>query len=71
MKAIVHKDTIKILICRQSKLQSGEPMDRWIDGLIGWIVWWIDGRIDQCSDQWIDWLIDLWIDQSMDRLIEW
>ena len=47
MKEIVCKNNIKVLICLQSKLQSGEPMDWWIDGSIDW---WIDG--------WIDWMID-------------
>ena len=41
------------------KLQSGEPVDRWIDGSIGSMDrefnGLMDGSIDQCMDWWIDW----------------
>ena len=46
MDGIVYKNNIKILICWQSKLQSGEPMDQWIDGSIGLMDGWIDGLMD-------------------------
>ena len=42
MEAMVYKNNIKLLICWQSKLQSGEPMDRWVDGSIG--------SMDLCMD---------------------
>ena len=63
MEAIVYRNNIKLLICLPSKLQSGEPMDRWIDGSIGWMVRWIDGSMDRSINAWIDGLIDQWIDQ--------
>ena len=66
MEAIEYKNNIKILICWQSKLQSGEPMDLWIDGSIvlmdglmdGWINGWMDGSINALINGSIDWLID-------------
>ena len=66
---MVYKNNSKILICWQSKLQSGEPMDWWIDGSIGlmdgWFDEWIDGLINALIDGSIYW----WIDISLDRLI--
>ena len=53
MDAIVYQNNIKILICWQSKLQSGEPMDQWIDGSIGSMYGWFGG------------LMDGWIDRSI------
>ena len=54
MEAIVFKNNIKLLICWQSKLQSGEPMDRWFAGLM---------------DQSMHWSMDQSIELLMDRLI--
>ena len=50
MEAIVYKNNIKLLICGQSKLQNGKPVDRWINWIDIWMVQWIDGWIDQCID---------------------
>ena len=66
MEAIVYKNNIKLLICGQSKLQGGEPMDGWMDG---WTDGWMDRSINALTDGWIDKCIDLWIDRSMDRSI--
>ena len=63
MEAILYKNNVKLLICWQSKLQSGEPMDWWIDGSIGSMDGWFDGLMNGCIDQSMHW--------SMDRLIEW
>ena len=76
---MVHKNNIKLLICWQSKLQSGEPMDRWIDGSIVLIDWWMDGSMDLWMNGWIDrsinWsmdrLMDILINGLIDRLIGW
>ena len=46
MEAIVYKNNIKLLIYWHPKLQSGEPMDRWIDGSIGYMDRWMDGLMD-------------------------
>ena len=51
IEAIVYKNNISFSICWQLKLQSGEPMDQWIDGSMDqFIDWWING--------WIYWMID-------------
>ena len=63
MEAIVYKNNIKLLVCWQSKSKSGEPMDWWIDGSIGWMNWWMDRSMNLIMDQSIEW--------SMERLIEW
>ena len=62
MEAIVYKSNIKPLICWQSKLQSGEPMDRCIDGSIGSMDGWFYGLMDR----WINALIDGSIDWMID-----
>ena len=65
MEAIVFKNNINILICWQPKLQSGEPMDRWI-GSIGLMDRWIDGSMEWWMEGWIDKCIDGWMDGSID-----
>ena len=66
---------IKLLICWQSKLQSGEPMDRWNDGSIGSIYLWfyesMDGWFDGLMDGWMDGSMHWSIDLSIDISIEW
>ena len=68
MEAISNKRNIKLLICWQSKLQSREPMDQWIDGLMDQLDRWIDGLMDY---GWMDWLIDSLIYGSIDWWIYW
>ena len=55
-------NNIKLLICWQSKLQSGEPMDRSMDG-------WFAGFMDGWMDQSMHWSMDQSIEWLMDRLI--
>ena len=71
MEAMVYKNNIKLLICWQSKIQSGERMDWWIDGL----MYKLDGSMDQWIDQMIyelmDWSIDIFTDGWIDWSIYW
>ena len=68
MEATVYKNNIKILICWQSKLQSGEPIDQWIDGSIDWLmVQWMD----RLNDQWVDGSMDGWMDQMIYESMDW
>ena len=69
MGAIVYKNNIKLLICLQSKLQGGEPMDRWINGSIGSMDGWFNGLMNGSIYQSIYWSMDWWIYRSMDRSI--
>ena len=58
MEAKVFKNNTKLLVCWQPKLQSGEPMDSWMDGSLDW---WMDQSMHWSIDQSIEW--------SMDRLV--
>ena len=71
MEAIVCKNNIKLLIFLQSKLQSGEPMDRWINGSMDHLIdRWMDGWVDRLNDQWIDGSMDGWMDQIIYELMD-